>query len=245
MGKEPVRIVNLSGGKDSTAMLLWLLERNEPFDAVVFMDTGWEFPEMYAHMAQLKASIDVPVIRVTHTSSFDYMLTEYTLTKGQRRGLKGYGFCTPKSRWCTRLKAHAIKQWCSAHYPHRSICHYIGIAADETARQKKRTIDNATNRYPLVEWGKTEADCLAFCKDRGFTWGGLYEKRKRLSCWCCPLQSKDDLYILWSSHPELWERLKWMQSRSMRNFRADYTLEGLEHIFETGIKLTGGYEPKI
>lgn len=172
MEKEPVRIVNLSGGKDSTAMLLWFLERKEPFDAVVFMDTGWEFPEMYAHMAQLKAAIDVPVVRVTHTSSFDYMLTEYTLTKGQRRGLKGYGFCTPKSRWCTRLKTNAIKQWCSAHYPHRPICHYIGIAADETARQKKRTMDNVTNRYPLVEWGKTEADCLTFCKDRGFTWGG-------------------------------------------------------------------------
>ena len=44
--QHPANVVSLSGGKDSTAMLLMLLERGEPVADVVFFDTGWEFPEM-------------------------------------------------------------------------------------------------------------------------------------------------------------------------------------------------------
>jgi len=45
--------VSLSGGKDSTCMLLLMIEREMPIDMVLFADTGMEFPEMYEHLAQL------------------------------------------------------------------------------------------------------------------------------------------------------------------------------------------------
>ena len=38
--------VSVSGGKDSTALLLMMLERNMPIDCVLWADTGMEFPEM-------------------------------------------------------------------------------------------------------------------------------------------------------------------------------------------------------
>ena len=47
------RAVSLSGGKDSTCVLLLMLEREMPIDMVLFADTGMEFPEMYEHLAQL------------------------------------------------------------------------------------------------------------------------------------------------------------------------------------------------
>ena len=47
--------VSLSGGKDSTAMLLLMIERGMPIDMVLYADTGMEFPEMYAHIAKLDA----------------------------------------------------------------------------------------------------------------------------------------------------------------------------------------------
>ena len=56
----------------------------------------------------------------------------------------------------------------------------------------------------------TEADCLKYCYDRGFTWGGLYEIWDRVSCWCCPLQGLEDLRKLREYRPELWERLRKM-----------------------------------
>ena len=46
-------IVNLSGGKDSTAMLLMLLEKGCPVDYILFADTGKDFPQMQEHLRKL------------------------------------------------------------------------------------------------------------------------------------------------------------------------------------------------
>ena len=45
--------VSLSGGKDSSALLLLMIEKGMPIDAVISADTGMEFPEMYNHLAKL------------------------------------------------------------------------------------------------------------------------------------------------------------------------------------------------
>ena len=50
MNTDVLHVVSLSGGKDSTAMLLLMLERGWPIDAVLNADTGMEFPEMYEHL---------------------------------------------------------------------------------------------------------------------------------------------------------------------------------------------------
>jgi len=39
--------LNFSGGKDSTAMLLRMIDKGRRPDKIVFADTGMEFPEMY------------------------------------------------------------------------------------------------------------------------------------------------------------------------------------------------------
>lgn len=45
--------VSLSGGKDSTAMLLLMIECGMPIDAVLSADTGMEFPEMYEYLSKV------------------------------------------------------------------------------------------------------------------------------------------------------------------------------------------------
>ena len=44
-----LNIVSFSGGKDSTALLLMMLERGIKVDYIVCVDTGKEFPQMYEH----------------------------------------------------------------------------------------------------------------------------------------------------------------------------------------------------
>lgn len=44
--KEQYHLVSFSGGKDSTAMLLGMLERDMKIDCILFCDTGLEFPAM-------------------------------------------------------------------------------------------------------------------------------------------------------------------------------------------------------
>ena len=53
-------IASVSGGKDSTAMLLALREADIPFRAV-FADTGWEAPETYAYLDTLRARLGIVI----------------------------------------------------------------------------------------------------------------------------------------------------------------------------------------
>ena len=46
-------IVSFSGGKDSTAMLLRMLEEKMPIDEIIYCDTGKDFPEMHKHIKQV------------------------------------------------------------------------------------------------------------------------------------------------------------------------------------------------
>lgn len=50
---DALNVLSLSGGKDSSATLLLVLEKDMPLDYVVYADTGMEFPEMEAHIAKL------------------------------------------------------------------------------------------------------------------------------------------------------------------------------------------------
>ena len=50
MSDKPVKnVVSFSGGKDSTALLLWAREHLERFETV-WMDTGWEHPLTYGYV---------------------------------------------------------------------------------------------------------------------------------------------------------------------------------------------------
>ena len=53
-----MNIVSFSGGKDSTAMLLMMLERGIPVDRVLCVDTTKEFPQMYEHIEKVQSMIE-------------------------------------------------------------------------------------------------------------------------------------------------------------------------------------------
>ena len=55
-------IVQFSGGKDSTAMLLMMLEKGMPVDEIIFCDTGKEFPAMYDHIEKVHTYIHTYVV---------------------------------------------------------------------------------------------------------------------------------------------------------------------------------------
>lgn len=172
-------VVSLSGGKDSTAMLIMMLERGMPVDEVVWFDTGWEFPAMVGHIGKVEAETGVPVTRLRPDLPFNYWMFDHVRMKGARAGEAGYGWARMGSRWCTKIKTSAIDRHVKAMAGRRRVVQYVGIAADEAHRAKGK-------RYPLVEWGVTEAEALAYCRARGYDWGGLYDRFDRVSCWCAP-----------------------------------------------------------
>ena len=66
--KPEYHVVSLSGGKDSTAMLLMMLERGMQIDDILFCDTGLEFPGLYTHLDKLEKCIGRPITRIDRKS---------------------------------------------------------------------------------------------------------------------------------------------------------------------------------
>lgn len=164
-------IVSFSGGKDSTAMLLMMLERGMKVDYILWCDTGMEFPQMYSHIEKVDKYIGEKygkhVTRLNGTYTFEQGLADIERTKGKHAGLHGYGWSSMGNRWCTSLlKKEPVSAFMRTHGFNRGNTKmYIGIAADEP----KRVHDDI---YPLFEWGITEKEALEYCYRHGFDWGG-------------------------------------------------------------------------
>ena len=230
-------ILNFSGGKDSTALLLMILEKGLPLDYIINVDTTKEFPQMYEHIEKVKKYIDKEI----HTVSFDF---DYWFKEKRRkdtskyRDKKGYSWPSMQQRWCTALKRQGVNKKIKQLVPTgEPIIQYIGFAADEMHRAERKTNKKANNRYPLIEWGITEAQALQYCYDRGFDWGGLYEHFSRVSCFCCPLKSIKEVKQIYLHYPEQWAIMKEMDKYSWKTFRADYSLAQLEERFRREIEL--------
>jgi len=229
-------------------MLLLMIEKGMPIDCVIYADTGMEFPEMGAHIAKLDDLLcrerGIHITTLRHPHGFEWMMFDVPITQERavaRRSangqpLTGYGWPAMRIRWCTgQLKTHLISKEVNRLKKEKNALHYIGIAFDEAHRCK----DDPQNRYPLVEWGITEAHALQICYDRGFDFGGLYEIYHRTSCWCCPLQRIDDLRNLRKYHPELWTQLREMDARThemfgvgpLGQFKKDWSVDRLEERF--------------
>ena len=106
-----IHIVSFSGGKDSTCMLLMMLDKGMPVDDIVFADTGKEFPAMYAHIDRVEEYIGRKITRLKAERGFDYWFGEHVKTKGKKAGNIGYGWPDMMSRWCTgELKRDVFKR---------------------------------------------------------------------------------------------------------------------------------------
>ena len=233
-------IASFSGGKDSTWMLLEMIRRGEHIDEVVFFDTGWEFPQMLAHVEKIKKIVENNGITFTTLrpdKPFDYWMFEHPVKGGKHLG---YSWCGLKGcRWGTEMKIRIIDR----HFrnePEHIQC--VGIAADEAHRCKDK-------RYPLVEWGITEAECLAGCYAAGYDWGGLYKYLDRVSCKFCGMKNLKELRNIYWNTPEVWAELRDYQSRTRLPYRSSgesiFDLEArfeLEKEFETAEKSIRGKE---
>lgn len=202
-----------SGGKDSTAMLHELIRRDYPIDYIVCADLGAEWPQMYKHISLTQKKINRKIQIVTHPKGdFFYYFKEHILSKGPRKGERGYGWCG-KLRWGTGNgsgKKQIIKNFLKS-IPGDKI-EYHGVAANEndrTNRNKGREIV-----YPLVDWGMEEQDNLQYCYTKGYSWGGLYHYLDRVSCWCCEMKNNRELRNMYNYFPDIWRKLEKLQTET-------------------------------
>lgn len=237
-------VVSFSGGKDSTAMLLHMIEIGDRIDEVITADTGMEFPEMYSHISKVDEVLRAHGIKHTTLKadqSFEYKMLELPIESKKYGTHYGKGWPTSIVRWCTgEMKTKVINAYFKKLKSEYNIIHCVGLASDEVKRLERENNRDPSHRHPLVEWGWTEADCLQYCYDHGYDWNGLYRIFKRVSCWCCPLSSIGELRNLWAYRPELWSKLQeWddiMLSRPtgtiQSGFKEHWTVRQLAERFE-------------
>ncbi|MCM1438742.1 MAG: phosphoadenosine phosphosulfate reductase family protein [Roseburia sp.] len=237
--KQDYIVVSFSGGKDSTAMLLKMIEIGERIDEVIFCDTYKEYPAMYRHVEKVRAVAENAGIKFTilkREKSFDYFFLEYRASRGffeKHRDIKGRSWATSKIRWCTKeMKIKVVQNYLRSLNAKYNVIQCVGIAADETYRINRKGNREKNKRLPLVEWGMSEKDCLKYCYDKGYDWEGLYEIYDRVSCWCCPLQSLKSLRSLYKHFPEFWQELKEMDKKTWRKFQVNYSVADLEKRFK-------------
>lgn len=193
---------------------------------------------MYRHIEKLRKVAEDNGIKFTvlkSERSFEYLLFEH---EAERRNTKlqgniGYSWPGHISRWCTsKLKVEVMNNYFADLKKRYKVVNYVGIAIDEQHRQERQYAKKGDFRFPLIEWGMTEAECLQYCYDHGYDWEGLYNIFRRVSCWCCPLQQIGELRKLRKHFPDLWEQLKDMDNRTWRNFKPNYSVEDLEVRFQ-------------
>ena len=222
-------IASFSGGKDSTAMVLGMIEKGERLDKVLFCDTGLEFPAMYSHIEKVKKYVEshgIEFVTLKSNLTFEYMLYQkpvYSKKHGEHLGL---GFPFIRTRWCTKhLKVIPMKEYAKSLDDNVLFC--VGLAYDEKKRIDKP--QNQKDRHPLYEWGWTEKDCLDYCYSKGFDWYdpsinmGLYEIFDRTSCWLCSLSSIKNLKNLRKYYPDLWHKIGelWEKLKEQREKELD------------------------
>lgn len=181
---------------------------------------------MLAHVKKIKRLVEEHGITFTtlHPEKpFDYWMFDRDVNGDHF----GYSWCGLKGcRWGTKLKTSTIDKYFK-NQPNHIQC--VGIAADETGRIK----DDPGKRYPLVEYGITEAECLAGCYAAGYDWGGLYEQLGRVSCRFCGLKNLKELRNIYWNMPDVWQELRDYQRRTYMPYRKEgWTIFDLEKRFE-------------
>lgn len=223
-------IASVSAGKDSLAMVLRIMEEGYPLDYAVFYDKGMEFDSIYANLERLRKILfgyGAELVILKPEISF---LTEMLIKpiRGKNGEHYGYDWCGGKVRW---RMSDMIQRITSFTDQFDKVIQYVGIAADETWRPTDKE-----KIYPLKEWGMTEADCLRYCFDHGWSWDEdgkeIYDYFSRSSCWCCNQKRIGDYRNMYHFFPKYWGLLKGMQSRIDRPFWNGLTVFQLEERFK-------------
>ena len=186
-------ILSLSGGKDSTALAIFMRDRIPELE-YVFCDTGKELPETYEYLNKVEAYLGKPIVRLNSEYSFDHWMKVFS------------GFLpSARMRWCTKnLKLKPFERYCGE----ETVYSYVGLRADENRQGFISTKPNIIARFPFKEEGIVKADVFRMLEESGLGLPDYYKWRTRSGCYFCFFQRKAEWVGLAENHPDLFEKAK-------------------------------------
>ncbi len=189
--KKVRHILGLSGGKDSTALALFLKNR-VPEIEYFFCDTQHELPETYEYIEKLEILLAKEIKRLEDSRGFDHWLDVYN------------GFLPdPRSRWCTKkLKLEPMEKFVGDD----EAISYVAIRADEDRVGYISTKQNIKPVFPFINEGLEKRDILRIIEESGIGMADYYNWRSRSGCYFCFFQRKIEWVRLAEIHPDLFEK---------------------------------------
>lgn len=189
--KKIRHVLGLSGGKDSSALAVYMRDR-VPDMEYFFCDTGAELPETYEYLNRLEAAVGKPIVRLNTARDFDHWLEVYQGT-----------LPSPQMRWCTKnLKIKPLEEWVGDD----EVISYVAIRADENRLGYVSTKPNISAIFPFREDGIDKDGVMRILNEAGIGLPGYYEWRTRSGCYFCFFQRKHEWVGLKDRHPELFDK---------------------------------------
>lgn len=187
-------ILALSGGKDSSALAVYMKDR-VPQMEYVFCDTGDELQETYDYLDKLELFLGKEITRINSDRPFEFWLRMFNGVLPDVR-----------TRWCTReLKITPYEKFIGD----AQVISYVGIRADEPWRTGYiSTNEKVTAVYPFRENNIRKEDVFKILQDCGLGLPSYYEWRSRSGCYFCFFQRKIEWVGLLERHPDLFEKAK-------------------------------------
>lgn len=195
MSEKPVRhILGLSGGKDSTALAVFM-KREYPEIAekmeFFFCDTHKELPETYEYLDRIETRLQIKIHRLESARGFDHWLDVY-----------GGVLPSPQMRWCTKqMKILPLEEFIGDD----PAISYIGIRADENRDGYISRKPNIKPIFPFKDNGLVKSDIFQLLEESGIGVPDYYRWRSRSGCFFCFFQRKYEWVRLSEEHPDLFQ----------------------------------------
>ena len=192
MSEKKVRhILGLSGGKDSTALALYMRDKLPEIE-YLFCDTHKELPETYAYLKKLEILLGKKIKILEAKRGFDHWLAI-------KRGF----LPSPQIRWCTeQLKIIPIEKFIG----NDEAISYIALRADEDRVGYISTKKNINPVFPFMKEGLIKRDIFRIIEESGIGMPEYYNWRSRSGCYFCFFQRKIEWVRLLEIHPKLFKK---------------------------------------
>lgn len=214
-------ICSISGGKDSTAMSLWLKEQGIEH-LRVFADTGWEHPLVYEHVQELEQHLG-PIHWVKGALGG---MVDLVIKKGM--------FPSKMRRFCTEeLKVKPILQFVEDHAadPDIPVINTVGIRSLESVDRSKMDEWEFYAKMgiwvwrPLIKW--TVEDVLMMHHRHNVPINPLYRMGfGRVGCWPCVFANKKNIARIAEADPGRIDLIRQLEIDVQSKAEARYEARG-------------------
>ena len=205
-------IISFSGGKDSTALILWAKENLDSFQTI-FCDTGWEDSITYDYIEYVNQTVLDKKLIVLKSEKYEGFID---LSVKKKR------FPSALQRFCTQeLKVIPTKKYIDSLSDEVHL--YVGIRAEESYQRSKLgevVFDDYYNCYihrPLLTW--TSEQVFGMMRQYNIKPNPLYKMgMSRVGCMPCIMSNHKEIKTIIIIRPDVINKIQDAEKKGGNTF---------------------------